>query len=76
MVKTYSLLVWLCFFFSLGLTAFTLYLAFAKNSLVQCYDKDLNEVDCTKVFNKLRKILLVVGSVIGLFLQLCESSSA
>ena len=73
MVKTYSLLVWLSFFFSLGLTGFTLYLAFAKSSLVQCYDKDLNEVDCSKVFNTTRKVLLVVGSVIGLFIQLCES---
>jgi len=70
MVKSYSFLVWLCFFLSLGLTAFSLYLAFAKSSMVQCYDKDLSEIDCDKVFNKTRKILLVVGSVIGLLIQL------
>ena len=75
MVKTYSFLVWLGFFFSLGLTAFTCYIAFSKSSLVQCYDKDLNEIDCSKIFNTGRKVGLVVSSVIGLLFQLCEPIS-
>jgi MFS family permease len=70
MVKLYSILVWLCFFFSVALTAFTCYLVFSKSSLIQCYDKDLNEVACSSVFNKGRKIGLVVSSVIGLLFQL------
>jgi len=75
MVKAYSILVWLGFFFSLGLTAFTCYIAFSKSSLVQCYDKDLNEIDCSKVFTTGRKVGLVVSSVIGLLFQLCKSIS-
>jgi len=75
MVKTYSILVWICFIFSLALTAFTCYIAFSKSSLVQCYDKDLNEVDCSKIFNTGRKVGLVVSSVIGLLFQLCKSIS-
>jgi len=76
MVKTYSILVWICFLFSLALTAFTFYLAFSKSSLVQCYDKDLNEVSCSKVFTTGRKVWLTVSSVIGLLFQLCEPISA
>lgn len=74
MVKAYSVLVWICFFFSLALTGFTLYLVFSKSSLIQCYDKDLNEVSCSSIFNTGRKVGLVVSNVIGLLFQLCKQT--
>jgi len=70
MVKTYSILVWICFFFSLALTGFTFYLVFAKSSFVQCVDKDLNEIPCSTLFSGGRKAGLVVSSVFGLIIQL------
>jgi hypothetical protein len=76
MVKSYSFLVWLCFFFSLGLSGFTLYLVFSGSKLVQCYDKDLNEISCASVFNTGRKVGLVISTVISLLFQLCKPISA
>lgn len=73
MVKTYSVLVWFCFFISLGLTGFTCYLVFSKSSLIKCYDKDLNEVACSSVFTTGRKVGFVISNVIGLLFQLCKS---
>jgi len=70
MVKAYSALTWICFFFSLGLTGFSFYLVFAKSSLIQCLDQNLNEVSCDSFFTTGRKIGFVVGSVIGLLFQL------
>ena len=72
MVKAYSFLVWLCFFFSLGLTGFTFYLVFSKSSLIECYDNNLNEVPCSSVFTTGRKVGFVVSNVIGLLFQLCK----
>jgi len=76
MVKAYSILVWICFFLSLALTAFTLYLVFSKSSLIKCLDKDLKEIACSSVFNTGRKVGLVASSVVGLLFQLCKSISA
>jgi len=70
MVRAYSTLVWVAFLVSLALTVFTFYLVFSKSSLVQCYDKDLNEVACSSVITGGRKIGFVVISIIGLLIQL------
>ncbi|KAF9652734.1 hypothetical protein BDM02DRAFT_3183419 [Thelephora ganbajun] len=70
MVKAYSILVWICFFFSLALTGFTFYLVFSKSTLLQCFDKDLKEIPCSTVFNTGRKIGFVAGHVLGLIIQL------
>lgn len=75
MVRAYSTLVWICFFFSLALTGFTFYLVFSKSSLIQCYDKDLKEISCSSVLNTGRKVGFVISNVIGLLFQLCKPTS-
>jgi len=70
MVKAYSILIWICFLFSLALTIFTSYLVFSKSSLIQCYDKDLNEVSCSSVFSTGRKIGFLVSNIISLLIYL------
>jgi len=70
MVRAYSTLAWICFLFSVGLTAYSFYLVFAKSSVIQCYDQDLKEVSCSSVLTTGRKIGFIVGSVIVLLIQL------
>jgi len=70
MVKTYSVLVWLCFLFSLALTGFTFYLVFSKSSLLRCYDKDLKETACNSVLTTGKKAGFVISNVVALFIQL------
>jgi len=75
MVKTYSILVWICFLFSLALTGFTFYLVFSKSSLIQCYNKDLDEIPCSSVFTTGRKVGFVIIHILALFIQLCKHIS-
>lgn len=70
MVRAYSTLVWICFFFSLALTIFSFYIVFSKSSLIQCYDTDLKEISCGEVFSSGRKITFVISNVLGLLIQL------
>ena len=76
MVKTYSILVWICFLFSLALTGFTFYLVFSKSSLVKCYGADLEVVPCSSVFTTGRKVGFVISNVLALFIQLCKPISS
>lgn len=75
MVKAYSILIWISFLFSLALTVFTSYLVFSKSNLIQCYDKDLQEVSCSSVFSTGKKIGFLVGNIISLFIYLCKRIS-
>lgn len=75
MVRAYSTLVWICFFFTLALSGFTTYLVFSKSSLIKCYDKDLNEIACSTVLNTGRKVGFIISTVIGLLFQLCKPVS-
>jgi len=70
MVKAYSILIWICFLLSLALTIFTSYLVFSKSSLIQCYDKDLQQVSCSSIFSTGRKIGFLVSNIISLLIYL------
>jgi hypothetical protein len=75
MVRAYSTLVWICFLFSLALTVFAFYLVFSKSALIHCLDKDLQEVTCSSVLGKGKKVAFVASNVVALFIQLCKPVS-